>query len=55
MAQEIMQCVEKTIQFMASAELAVMEVLAAKVLAQIEASSLKAKGELVDEGRKRVV
>jgi acetyl-CoA carboxylase carboxyltransferase component len=35
-----------------SAELAVMEVLAAKVLAQIEASSLKAKGELVDEAEK---
>jgi hypothetical protein len=42
MAQEIMQCVEKT-QFHGCAELAVMEVLAAKVLAQIEALRLKQK------------
>jgi acetyl-CoA carboxylase carboxyltransferase component len=37
-----------------SAELAVMGTQAAKVLAQIEASSLKSK-ELVDEAKKRVV
>jgi acetyl-CoA carboxylase carboxyltransferase component len=36
-----------------SAELAVMGGTCKKVLAQIEASSLKAKGELVDEAKEK--